>query len=159
MSFVVELTSQGVADTIRIGRRIGEALTAGDVLALCGCLGAGKTHLAKGIALGLGVSDERLVNSPTFVLVNEYRGRLPLFHVDAYRLKDAEQLEAVGFDEMCTAGGVVLVEWADRVTASIPAAALWIELRVRGDHERGISLRTESQALAERLNQSGLDRA
>src|ERR1041385_6709378 len=98
------ITSHSVEETISIGRRIGESLLAGDVVALLGELGAGKTYLTKGIARGLGVSAERAVNSPTFVLVNEYAGRFPLFHIDAYRLAGPEQLAALGFEEMCQGG-------------------------------------------------------
>jgi len=158
MSDTIELISRSVEDTLRIGRAIGAVLCAGDVVALVGELGSGKTHLVKGIALGLGVPDDKLVNSPTFVLVNEYLGRLPIYHVDAYRLSDASQLAAIGFDELCQSQAVVLVELADRVAEAIGPHALWIELGVSGPQSRAMRLRAESQAVAGRLGAAGLDR-
>ncbi len=91
------------------------------------------------------------MNSPTFVLVNEYQGRLSIHHLDAYRLAGAGELEALGFEEMCAGAGVVLVEWADRVTDAIRADALWIDLTVTNDQERRLTLRTSSADLAARL--------
>jgi tRNA threonylcarbamoyladenosine biosynthesis protein TsaE len=153
-----EIQSESVEQTIEIGRRIAAALSPGDVAGLVGGLGAGKTHLVKGIATGLGVADERRVNSPTFVLVNEYEGRLHVFHVDAYRLTSTRDMEALGFEEMCAAGGVVLVEWADRVAEAMGPATLWIELQVTGDTQRRLTLSTAGPALDQRLAETGLDR-
>jgi len=158
MNLSLEILSHSVDDTLRIGRRLGAALSPGDVVALVGGLGAGKTHLTKGIALGLGVPDDRLVSSPTFVLVNEYAGCLPVHHVDAYRLDGPAQLEALGFDELCASGGVVIVEWADRVRAAIPSTALHIEMIITGDTQRRLLLRTDSPDIAERLRCVHLDR-
>ncbi|MBN2210782.1 MAG: tRNA (adenosine(37)-N6)-threonylcarbamoyltransferase complex ATPase subunit type 1 TsaE [Sedimentisphaerales bacterium] len=109
------IISYSVAETIALGERIGQHLRGGEVLALIGELGTGKTHLIKGLAQGLGVAGADDVTSPTFTLVNELQGRLKLYHVDAYRLENFRQLEALGFDEFCHIGSVVVVEWADRV--------------------------------------------
>jgi tRNA threonylcarbamoyladenosine biosynthesis protein TsaE len=158
MNAPMEILSTSVDRTLEIGRTLATALAAGDVVGLVGGLGAGKTHLVKGIAAGLGVVDERRVNSPTFVLINEYDGRLHVFHVDAYRLTSIRELEALGFEEMCSAGGVVLMEWADRVAEAMGPAALWIELEVTGDTQRRLTLRTASPSLARRLSETGLDR-
>jgi tRNA threonylcarbamoyladenosine biosynthesis protein TsaE len=158
MSWTLELHSASVEDTLRLGRALGRALRPGDVVALVGRLGAGKTHLAKGIAAGLGVVDDRCVSSPTFVLVNEYPARLPLHHVDAYRLAGAAQLAAIGFEELCAEGGVVLVEWADRVREIIPAAAIWISLRIEGEQERRLEVNTACLDARTRLMATGLDR-
>ena len=158
MTRMFELRSKSVGETLEIGRAVGARLVAGDTVALVGILGAGKTHLVKGIAGGLGVTDERLINSPTFVLVNEYEGRLHVYHVDAYRLKTVPELEWLGFEEMCGSGGVVVVEWADRVAGAVDSLALWIELAIVGEEERVLALRTESEAVAERVNKAGLDR-
>ena len=154
----IELRSNSVPETFAIGRAVGACMAADDVVGLVGCLGAGKTHLTKGIACGLGVPDPRLVNSPTFVLVNEYEGRLHIFHVDAYRLSGVRELEAVGFDEICASGGVVLIEWADRIAEALERRTLWIELTVTGEAERGLSLRTDEPAVGQRMAGSGLDR-
>ena len=147
----LELHSSSPEETIRIGQEIAACLVPGNILALVGPLGAGKTQLVKGIALGLGVPDSRFVNSPTFVLVNEYAGRIPIHHLDAYRLNSTAELEALGFEELCAGEAVVLVEWADRVEGAIPADALWIDLAVVSDNERLLTLRTASADLAARL--------
>lgn len=115
-------------ETRAAGRALAAAFDPGDVIGLVGPLGAGKTQFVKGLAAGLGVADERGVNSPTFVLVQEYHGRLTLYHIDAYRLARAAELAALGFDELCEAGGVVVVEWADRVESLLPDSAFRIDL-------------------------------
>src|SRR5919108_1971884 len=120
------LLSTGPDDTRAIGRRIGEAAGEGTVVALIGPLGAGKTQLAKGIADGLGVRS--VVNSPTFVLMNEHIGRLRLYHVDAYRLDDPEEALAAGLLDDRQADGITVIEWADRLDGWLPAERLEIEL-------------------------------
>ncbi len=143
---------------MEIGRALGERLEAGDVVGLTGPLGAGKTQLIKGIAAGLEVADDRQICSPTFILVKEYEGRRHVFHLDAYRLAGARALEELGFEEMCAGGGVVLVEWADRVAEAFDSRALWIDLAVTGETQRRFSLRTASAEFGRRLEGAGLDR-
>jgi tRNA threonylcarbamoyladenosine biosynthesis protein TsaE len=121
-----ELTTDSEAATRDLGRRLGRAAQAGACLALVGPLGAGKTQLAKGVAEGLGVAS--VVNSPTFIIVNEHAGRLPLFHVDAYRLTDADEARQAGVFDERQGGGVTVVEWADRLDGWLPADRLLIEL-------------------------------
>lgn len=140
MSDTHEITSTSVDDTLAIGSRLGAAAQPNDVIALTGPLGAGKTHFAKGIAAGLQVDDPRVVNSPTFVLVNEYAGRLHMYHVDAYRLAGPAELAALGFEDMCDAGGLVVVEWADKIQNLLPADSLSIELAVTGENSRQLRL-------------------
>ncbi|MFI4911347.1 MAG: tRNA (adenosine(37)-N6)-threonylcarbamoyltransferase complex ATPase subunit type 1 TsaE [Sedimentisphaeraceae bacterium JB056] len=113
----MKIVSNSVEDTIALGVKIGQKLKGGEVFAINGNLGAGKTHLIKGIVKGVAESDDtNLVCSPTFVLVKEYLdGRLDLYHIDAYRLDTSRDFENLGFDDMCTPGSVVLVEWANRV--------------------------------------------
>jgi tRNA threonylcarbamoyladenosine biosynthesis protein TsaE len=109
-----------------LGRDLGSAASAGTVLALIGPLGAGKTQLAKGVAEGLGVTT--IVNSPTFVLMNEHQGRLRMLHVDAYRLDDPSDAIEAGLLDERGADGVVVVEWADRLAGWLPAERLEIAL-------------------------------
>lgn len=113
-------------ETRQIGRRLGAAAVPGTVLALVGPLGAGKTQLAKGIAEGLGIAS--VVNSPTFVLMNEHAGRLRMYHVDAYRLDDPEEASAAGLLDDRQADGVTVVEWADRLAGWMPVERLVIRL-------------------------------
>lgn len=109
-----DIVSHSAEETIELGRRIGEQLRGGEVFAVCGQLGSGKTHLVKGVAAGAGAEDMKQVNSPTFVIVNEYSGKLDIYHVDAYRLETVAEFENIGFDDFCYEGSVVLVEWADK---------------------------------------------
>ncbi|MEO6294221.1 MAG: tRNA (adenosine(37)-N6)-threonylcarbamoyltransferase complex ATPase subunit type 1 TsaE [Candidatus Limnocylindria bacterium] len=120
------MRSDGPDSTRAIGRALGRGATAGTVLALVGELGAGKTQLAKGVADGLDVPG--VVNSPTFVLMNEHIGRLRLFHIDAYRLGGPEEAIAAGLIDDRQADGVVVVEWADRLAGWLPAERLEITL-------------------------------
>jgi tRNA threonylcarbamoyladenosine biosynthesis protein TsaE len=125
------LVSGSAAATRRVGRRLGRAALPGTRLALVGPLGAGKTQLAKGVAEGLGVRS--VVNSPTFIIVNEHAGRLPLFHVDAYRLTDADEARQAGVFDERQAEGVTVIEWADRLEGWLAADVLRIELELVHD--------------------------
>ena len=116
-------------------------LSPGDVVALVGELGAGKTTLVKGIVQGLGVTDRRAVKSPTFSLVHTYEGRMPVYHFDAYRLEDTQEMLDIGSDEMISGDGVAIVEWADKVSGCLPKEYLQITLTAVSAHERKIELR------------------
>ncbi len=120
--------SSGPNETHDIGRQIGAIAVPGIVVALIGSLGAGKTQLTKGIAAGLGVTG--VVNSPTFILMNEHVGRLRLYHIDAYRLGDAEEAWAAGILDERQADGVTVVEWADLLDGWLPTQRLEIHLHV-----------------------------
>jgi tRNA threonylcarbamoyladenosine biosynthesis protein TsaE len=125
-----QLTSPSADRTRAIGRALGRAATPGSVLALVGELGAGKTQMAKGVAEGLGVTT--VVNSPTFVLMNEHLGRLRLYHVDVYRLADPEEAVAAGLLDDREVGGVTVIEWADRLAGWLPPDRIDLRLEVDG---------------------------
>lgn len=114
-----DFISNSPQETVELGRKIGSQLNGGEVIALCGPLGSGKTHLIKGIAAGAGAADSRAVNSPTFVIVNQYTGRLDIYHIDAYRLNSISEFEMIGFDDFCHPQSVVLIEWADRIESAL----------------------------------------
>ena len=122
--------------TERLGRRLGELLFPGAVVALIGPLGAGKTQLVRAIAEGLQVADSHVVSSPTFVLIQEYEGRLPIYHFDAYRLKSEAEFYDLGSHEYLAGDGVCLIEWADRVAGCLPREHLSIRLNVTGEQSR-----------------------
>lgn len=132
--------SHGEADTLALGRKLASLLRGGEVLALSGDLGAGKTHLCKGLVAGLGHEGE--VTSPTFALVQEYRsGRLPVFHFDWYRIEHPAELIQLGWDEYLDEGGIVLVEWAEKFPDLLPADAWQLDLRIDGETDRVLTLR------------------
>ena len=141
-----DFVSNSDKETIEIGRRIGEQLKGGEVLAICGELGSGKTHLIKGIAAGAGARDAaKEVNSPTFVIVNEYQGRFDIYHIDAYRINSAAEFEMLGFDDFCYPESIVMIEWADKVKGVLKNIdCIWIELAHAGLTKRAIhtALRT-----------------
>jgi tRNA threonylcarbamoyladenosine biosynthesis protein TsaE len=135
----VRRTSPSAAATRSIGARLGAAAVAGDVIALVGPLGAGKTELARGIARGLGV--EEPISSPTFVLVAEHPGHVRLFHVDCYRLAGAADALGAGILDERAAEGVTVIEWADRLGAALPPGRLEIAIDGAGDEPRTLVLR------------------
>src|SRR5919204_168749 len=125
-----------VDGTTAFGRRLGGLLFPGAVVALVGPLGAGKTHLVRAVAEGLGIADSRAVSSPTFVLIQEYRARLPIYHFDAYRLRGPAEFFDLGAHEYFDGEGVCLVEWADRVEALLPPEHLRVTIEVTGESSR-----------------------
>ncbi len=132
-----EVVTRAPAQTQRLGAALGAGAQPGTMLLLSGPLGSGKTCLTKGIARGLGIHE--VVNSPTFVLVGEYQGRLPLYHVDLYRLESPAEIAALGLEDYF-AGGVCVVEWAERARDLFPADHLWITLRSEGPRVRHVVL-------------------
>jgi tRNA threonylcarbamoyladenosine biosynthesis protein TsaE len=145
---VNELTflSANESDTDRLGAALADALPPGTTVALIGTLGAGKTRLVQAVAAALGVPRDQ-ATSPTFVLVNEYRGRLSIYHIDAYRLRDEDEFLQLGPEEYFDSPGITFVEWADCVRDCLPIDYLEIRCEAVGETERRYSLTTESPAL------------
>jgi len=135
----MELFTDSLEQTQDIGRVIANSIQPGLVIGMNGDLGAGKTNLVQAIADGLGVVDEE-VNSPTFVIIQEYAGRIPICHMDAYRLESHDEFLALGADELLGADNVCLIEWADRVADVLPLDRLTIELSVTGESSRRLKL-------------------
>ena len=134
-------TTRSPAGTVALGRRLAGRLGVGDCVGLVGPLGAGKTALVRGLAVGLGLADERFVSSPTYVLVQEYPARVPVYHLDLYRLSDpAAELADLAIEEML-ADGVVLVEWADRAAAALPKPRWEVAIEITGARSRRFALR------------------
>ena len=126
--------------TEALGRRLGTLLFPGAVVALVGPLGAGKTHLTRAIAEGLGVRNPAAVNSPTFVLIQEYPGPVPVYHFDTYRLSGPREFAELGADEYLAGDGVCVIEWADKVADFLPAERLTVAIEVTGPTARRIEL-------------------
>ena len=138
------LQSDSPEATLAIGRALGRAAEPGLVVALIGPLGAGKTQLVRGVAEGLEVLDSRVVSSPTFVLIQEYAGRLPIYHFDTYRLARPEQFSDLGPEEYFEGDGICLIEWADRVLDYLPSDRLEIQLIMRSESSRDLVLSAPS---------------
>jgi tRNA threonylcarbamoyladenosine biosynthesis protein TsaE len=138
-----EILLNSIGDTLALGIRLGRKARAGDVIALCGALGAGKTHLTKGIVAGL-EADREWVVSPTFSLVQEYQGgRCAVYHFDFYRMKSAEEILAIGWDEYLEAGGVCVVEWADLFPWLLPTGTQWWHLEGTAEGQRRARLEAD----------------
>ena len=133
------VTSRSVEETQRLGERLGEALQAGDVLGLIGELGSGKTTFVQGLAQGMGLNPSS-VKSPTFVLMREYRGRVPLVHMDGYRLDHPDQAMWLDVDWLCFPKQVTVIEWADRVAATLPADYLELRFAHQAEPQRTIQI-------------------
>ena len=135
----IQVVSHSEDVTGRIGAKLAQVLAPGSAVALIGDLGAGKTRLVKAIASALGVPPES-VNSPTFTLVHEYAGRIPLRHCDTYRLRDPEEFLDLGLDELFAADGIGLVEWADRVAHLLPRDLIHIQIQILSPDEREFTI-------------------
>lgn len=148
------LTYNTVSDreTIKLGQKLGAVLNEGDVIALVGELGSGKTWFAKGIAIGLGISPGTVITSPSFSLLNEYEGRCTFLHMDAYRLESLSDFISAGLDEYFFQDGVVAMEWADRWPEILPDWRVKVEFAIVDDHLRKITLSGYHARAVEILN-------
>jgi tRNA threonylcarbamoyladenosine biosynthesis protein TsaE len=122
VSLLIVIETSSPEETGILGEKLGSFLRSGDLICLYGGLGAGKTCFAQGLARGLGIKDS--VTSPTFTLINEHYGRLPLFHMDVYRLDSIEEMDDLGYEEYFYDGGVTLIEWADKIEELLPGERL-----------------------------------
>lgn len=137
----IDVVSNSPEETVELGRKMGSQLKGGEVVAVCGVLGSGKTHLIKGIAAGAGAAEAERVTSPTFVIINEYKGRLDVYHIDAYRLDSISEFEMIGFDDYCQPQSVVLIEWADKIESALENIDyIRAELFHAGETQRGVHI-------------------
>jgi tRNA threonylcarbamoyladenosine biosynthesis protein TsaE len=147
----LELTSRSPEQTRKIGARLGELAQAGDVFLLVGELGAGKTCLTQGIARGLDIGDYTL--SPSFVIMREFYGRLPLYHIDLFRLDHLEEIEDLGLDDYLYGSGVCVVEWAEKGLGLLPTEHLLIRIRYLNDTKRSFCFKANGRRYQELLSQ------
>ncbi len=132
------LTAHTEEETIALGKKIGAKLNRGDIIALQGTLGAGKTTITKGIAQALGI--EETITSPTFCLISEYEGKMPLYHMDVYRLEGTEDFINLGVDDMLYGRGVCLIEWSEKIMDELPKKTIILRLEPHEDGSRTITL-------------------
>ncbi|MBE9536315.1 MAG: tRNA (adenosine(37)-N6)-threonylcarbamoyltransferase complex ATPase subunit type 1 TsaE [Proteobacteria bacterium] len=132
--------ADSVEKTNSLGRELGSVVRAGDMIALSGELGAGKTTFVKALATGLGISEDD-VSSPSYTLLNEYDGRIPMYHFDLYRLEGADDVDDLGFDEYMDGDGLAVVEWADVAPQILPSEYLEIKIMIKGKESRNLELK------------------
>lgn len=136
----VNILTRSPAETLALGKRIGEALTTGMVFTLTGDLGSGKTVFVQGLAEGLGVPDDYYVTSPTYTIINEYPGRFPLFHVDLYRLTDAQGVEDIGLYDILRMENVIAIEWPEIIATALPQDFIALKFEIRNHKTRKICI-------------------
>jgi tRNA threonylcarbamoyladenosine biosynthesis protein TsaE len=141
---IIEFEASTLKNTILFAQKLGELLKPGDSLALMGTLGAGKTHFAKGIALGLGVNPDVYVTSPTFTIINSYEGNFDFYHLDLYRLDSPEELTEIGYYEIIKSESVVAIEWWDNFPEEILPQTLHVKIDITEEESRTITLLSQS---------------
>lgn len=132
--------TQSTSETIRIGKGIGGFLRSGDVVALAGDLGTGKTQFIKGLAAGMGVGKPTYISSPSFTLINEYPGKVAFYHIDLFRLRSEKEAEALGLEEYFQSEGITAIEWADKIPSLLPKENLWVHIHYTGKNTRSIEM-------------------
>ncbi len=140
------LQTASAEETIQLGTRIGSQLEAGDIITLHGSLGCGKTTIVKGIAQALSIDEE--ITSPSFTLISEYDGRLPLYHMDLYRIDSIEEFEMLGAEELLYGSGVSIIEWAEKIEQILPDACISISFFIEHDGRRGIDIKGLREEIA-----------
>ena len=155
----LKVTTESPEETRHLGTGLAKALKGGEVILLCGRLGAGKTCLTQGIAWGLGIQE--YVRSPTFVLISEYQGRLTLYHMDLYRLDDVMEIEELGLDDYIYRDGVSVIEWAEKALSLLPQESLLVNIEFAGADRRVFTLEARGKrhkAILDQLAPLGLER-
>lgn len=135
----MKVISHSTDDTLAFGKELGSKLTSGSVVSLRGSLGAGKTVIAKGIAQYLGIKEA--IVSPTFTIIQEYDGSLPLYHMDLYRLSGCEEFEMMGGEEMLYGEGITLIEWSEKIEEMLPEDTIYIDLVIEENQDRIITVK------------------
>ena len=148
------LKTQKASETFQIGKDIGGSLLPGDVVALTGELGAGKTQLIKGLAKGAGIKYPAYISSPTFTRINEYPGKIPFYHIDLFRLNREEEAKELGLEDYFEGKGITAVEWADKIPSFLPGEMLHIHITYTGKHKRSLELTAKGKHYEELLERS-----
>lgn len=151
------IISHSPEETFRLGAFLGKHVTSGSVIALSGELGSGKTCLTAGIATGLLVPEDFYVTSPSYVLVNEYPGRLRLFHVDLFRIRDLVELDDIGLDEIMGSNSVTVIEWAEKVDKDLPKERLAVSMSIVDNHTRNLHMTAYGQSAIDLIEKCRLE--
>ena len=135
------LKTENPEETQILGEKLGKTLKQGDVIALVGDLGTGKTCMTQGIARGVGIAPDEVVNSPSYILINEYNGAIPIYHIDLYRLENSEEIAELGLSEYIEGNGICIIEWAERMADSLPDTCIKIRITLadaNASHDDGV---------------------
>ena len=135
------LKTENPEETQILGEKLGKTLKQGDVIALVGDLGTGKTCMTQGIARGVGIAPDEIVNSPSYILINEYNGAIPIYHIDLYRLENSEEIAELGLSEYIEGNGICIIEWAERMADSLPDTCIKIHITLadaNASHDDGV---------------------
>jgi tRNA threonylcarbamoyladenosine biosynthesis protein TsaE len=132
------MLTNSAEETMLIAEKLAKTLNPGDMIALSGDLGSGKTTFTKGIGKGLGVKDSRRINSPTFVLIKEYSGKIPLYHLDLYRLDALKEIENLAVEEYIYGTGVTVIEWAEKIKSLLPEKHILVKFKIKGGTKREV---------------------
>lgn len=135
---MITFTTTSAEETVELGKKIGSFLKKGDIIAMQGTLGAGKTTITKGIAQALGINET--ITSPTFCLISEYEGKMPLYHMDVYRLDGAEDFANLGTEDMLYGEGVSIIEWSEKIMEELPHKTIILKLEPHDDGARNITI-------------------
>jgi tRNA threonylcarbamoyladenosine biosynthesis protein TsaE len=149
----VIIQTKSASDTIRIGKNIGTRLLRGDVVALAGELGAGKTQFIKGLAAGVGIGNPTYISSPSFTLINEYPGKIPFYHIDLFRLERETEAEELGLEDYFQGEGITAIEWADKIPSLLPKEMLFIHIAYTGKNTRSIEMIGKGKRFEDLVNQ------
>lgn len=136
----MEFVTKSLEESIALGKKIGSKLRPGDIVGFYGELGSGKTTMIKGVAMGLGVKEQDIVKSPSFIMINEYKGRYPIYHIDLYRVRNIEEVLSIGFEDYLYGDGVCLIEWAEKAEGQLPENIIKIEFESVSLTERKINI-------------------
>lgn len=155
MKEVLNFESKNIEDTLKLGKQLGNLAETGQIILLSGELGSGKTIVVKGIAEALNIN-KKSITSPTYTIINEYKGKLPLYHMDLYRLEFEEELIEIGFEEYLYREGIIAIEWPEIALALLPADYLYIKLEIVNSQARNIKIKAQGNK-GKRL-QEGLEK-
>ena len=151
-----KIPSSSPEETLRIGKELGQGLEPGMVVLLSGELGSGKTVFTKGLAQGLGIADPDLITSPSFIIINIYPARVPIYHIDLYRINDLARFDNIGLEEYLGGDGIAVVEWGEKLPRSyLPESCIKINFEMTGEEDRRITIFGPARFIPERLQNTG----
>jgi len=149
----IAIRTRSASETARIGKTIGSRLLPGDVVALLGELGAGKTQFIKGLAAGMGIENTAYISSPSFTLIHEYPGEIPFYHIDLFRLGREQEAEELGLEDYFQGGGITAVEWADKIPSLLPKELLFVSIAYIDKNVRSLEISGKGKRYEALVNQ------